>query len=163
MRSKSPGYELSIESSRWHKMYNNVGFFLQLVTICRRNVQPLIQKLRDDQKRMKKVFEVMSGSYEQKSNQDRFGRENFYVILIPHSFIYKLKKERWRTFVTNSRVTPSWREIVSLTFRNLALTRELIIFDSACHAVDTTLVDIISLKAPVDTTLADSMGIDHHF
>ncbi|GKD15614.1 hypothetical protein Tco_1200021, partial [Tanacetum coccineum] len=30
-----------------------------------------IQKLRDDQKRMKKVFEVMSGSYEQKSNQDR--------------------------------------------------------------------------------------------
>nr|GEY31516.1 putative reverse transcriptase domain-containing protein [Tanacetum cinerariifolium] len=31
----------------------------------------LIQKLRDDQKRMKKVFEVMSGSYEQKSNQDR--------------------------------------------------------------------------------------------
>nr|GEW34952.1 hypothetical protein [Tanacetum cinerariifolium] len=31
----------------------------------------LFQKLRDDQKRMKKVFEVMSGSYEQKSNQDR--------------------------------------------------------------------------------------------
>ncbi|GJU16616.1 hypothetical protein Tco_1144582 [Tanacetum coccineum] len=42
----------------------------------------LIQKLRDDQKRMKKVFEVMSG----------------------------------RNIVTNSRVTPSWREIVSLTF-----------------------------------------------
>ncbi|GJX74947.1 hypothetical protein Tco_0313542 [Tanacetum coccineum] len=31
----------------------------------------LIQKLHDDQKRMKKVFEDMSGSYEQKSNQDR--------------------------------------------------------------------------------------------
>ncbi|GJZ49419.1 hypothetical protein Tco_0603609 [Tanacetum coccineum] len=31
----------------------------------------LIQKLRDDQKRMKKVFEVMSGSYERKSNQER--------------------------------------------------------------------------------------------
>ncbi|GJZ62626.1 hypothetical protein Tco_0618763, partial [Tanacetum coccineum] len=29
----------------------------------------LIQKLRDDQKRMKKVFKVMSGSYVQKSNQ----------------------------------------------------------------------------------------------
>ncbi|GJS57882.1 hypothetical protein Tco_0652666 [Tanacetum coccineum] len=42
----------------------------------------LIQKLRDDQKCMKKVFEVMSG----------------------------------RNIVTNSRVTPSWREIVSLTF-----------------------------------------------
>ncbi|GJZ95740.1 hypothetical protein Tco_0668074 [Tanacetum coccineum] len=42
----------------------------------------LIQKLRDDQKRMKKVFEVMSG----------------------------------RNIVTNSRVTPSWREIVSLAF-----------------------------------------------
>ncbi|GJX58697.1 hypothetical protein Tco_0290087 [Tanacetum coccineum] len=42
----------------------------------------LIQKLRNDQKRMKKVFEVMSG----------------------------------RNIVTNSRVTPSWREIVSLTF-----------------------------------------------
>ncbi|GJY50490.1 putative reverse transcriptase domain-containing protein [Tanacetum coccineum] len=42
----------------------------------------LIQKLCDDQKRMKKVFEVMSG----------------------------------RNIVTNSRVTPSWREIVSLTF-----------------------------------------------
>ncbi|GJX69272.1 hypothetical protein Tco_0304999 [Tanacetum coccineum] len=42
----------------------------------------LIQKLRHDQKRMKKVFEVMSG----------------------------------RNIVTNSRVTPSWREIVSLTF-----------------------------------------------
>ncbi|GJT77905.1 hypothetical protein Tco_1044630 [Tanacetum coccineum] len=42
----------------------------------------LIQKLRDDQKRMKKVFEVMSG----------------------------------RNNVTNSRVTSSWREIVSLTF-----------------------------------------------
>ncbi|GJW11451.1 hypothetical protein Tco_1577278 [Tanacetum coccineum] len=42
----------------------------------------LIQKLHDDQKRMKIVFEVMSG----------------------------------RNIVTNSRVTPSWREIVSLTF-----------------------------------------------
>ncbi|GJS39247.1 putative reverse transcriptase domain-containing protein [Tanacetum coccineum] len=42
----------------------------------------LIQKLRDDQKRMKKVFEVMSGG----------------------------------NIVTNSRMTPSWREIVSLTF-----------------------------------------------
>ncbi|GJV55966.1 hypothetical protein Tco_1456971 [Tanacetum coccineum] len=42
----------------------------------------LIQKLRDDQKRMKKVFEVMSG----------------------------------RNIVTNSRVTSSWREIVSFTF-----------------------------------------------
>ncbi|GKA87713.1 retrovirus-related pol polyprotein from transposon TNT 1-94 [Tanacetum coccineum] len=42
----------------------------------------LIQKLRDDQKCMKKVFEDMSG----------------------------------RNIVTNSRVTPSWREIVSLTF-----------------------------------------------
>ncbi|GKB42817.1 putative reverse transcriptase domain-containing protein [Tanacetum coccineum] len=42
----------------------------------------LIQKLRDDQKRMKKVYEIMSG----------------------------------RNIVTNSRVTPSWREIVSLTF-----------------------------------------------
>ncbi|GJS65705.1 hypothetical protein Tco_0680269 [Tanacetum coccineum] len=42
----------------------------------------LIQKLRDDQKHMKKVFKVMSG----------------------------------RNIVTNSRVTPSWREIVSLTF-----------------------------------------------
>ncbi|GKC50003.1 hypothetical protein Tco_1072748 [Tanacetum coccineum] len=42
----------------------------------------LIQKLRHDQKRMKKVFEVMSG----------------------------------RNIVTNLRVTPSWREIVSLTF-----------------------------------------------
>ncbi|GJX70856.1 hypothetical protein Tco_0308027 [Tanacetum coccineum] len=42
----------------------------------------LIQKLRNDQKRMKKVFEVMSG----------------------------------RNIVTNSRVTPSWREIVSLSF-----------------------------------------------
>ncbi|GJR57826.1 hypothetical protein Tco_1499988 [Tanacetum coccineum] len=31
----------------------------------------LIQKLRDDQKRIKEVFEVMSRSYEQKSNQDR--------------------------------------------------------------------------------------------
>ncbi|GJS50917.1 hypothetical protein Tco_0624279 [Tanacetum coccineum] len=31
----------------------------------------LIQKLRDDQKRMKKAFEDVSGSYEQKSNQDR--------------------------------------------------------------------------------------------
>nr|GEU50070.1 hypothetical protein [Tanacetum cinerariifolium] len=31
----------------------------------------LIQKLRNDQKRMKNVFEVMSGSYEQKSNQDQ--------------------------------------------------------------------------------------------
>nr|GEX30315.1 photosystem I PsaA/PsaB [Tanacetum cinerariifolium] len=31
----------------------------------------LIQKLSDDQKRMKKVFEVISGSYEQNSNQDR--------------------------------------------------------------------------------------------
>nr|GEV87723.1 hypothetical protein [Tanacetum cinerariifolium] len=30
----------------------------------------LIRKLQDDQKRMKKVFEVMSGSYVQKSNQD---------------------------------------------------------------------------------------------
>ncbi|GJW71534.1 hypothetical protein Tco_0128451, partial [Tanacetum coccineum] len=42
----------------------------------------LIQKLRDDQKRMKKVFKVMSE----------------------------------RNIVTNSRVTPSWKEIVSLTF-----------------------------------------------
>ncbi|GJT89609.1 reverse transcriptase domain, reverse transcriptase zinc-binding domain protein [Tanacetum coccineum] len=33
-------------------------------------MQP-IQKFRDDQKRKKKVVEVMSGSYEQKSNQDR--------------------------------------------------------------------------------------------
>ncbi|GJT78349.1 hypothetical protein Tco_1045074 [Tanacetum coccineum] len=31
----------------------------------------LIQKLRDDQKRVKKVFEDMSGSYVQKSNKDR--------------------------------------------------------------------------------------------
>ncbi|GJZ51167.1 hypothetical protein Tco_0605682 [Tanacetum coccineum] len=31
----------------------------------------LIQKLRDDRKRMKKVFEVVLGSYEQKSNQDQ--------------------------------------------------------------------------------------------
>ncbi|GJT85536.1 hypothetical protein Tco_1067253 [Tanacetum coccineum] len=31
----------------------------------------LIQRLRDDQKCMKKVFKDMSGSYEQKSNQDR--------------------------------------------------------------------------------------------
>nr|GEY05558.1 hypothetical protein [Tanacetum cinerariifolium] len=36
----------------------------------------LIQKLRDDQKRMKNVFEVMSGSYEQKSNQDRVFESN---------------------------------------------------------------------------------------
>ncbi|GKD39058.1 hypothetical protein Tco_1259265, partial [Tanacetum coccineum] len=31
----------------------------------------LIQKLRDDEKRMKKVYEDMSGSYEQKSCQGR--------------------------------------------------------------------------------------------
>ncbi|GJV34619.1 hypothetical protein Tco_1395019 [Tanacetum coccineum] len=42
----------------------------------------LIQKRCHDQKRMKKVFEVMSG----------------------------------RNIVTNSRMTPYWREIVSLTF-----------------------------------------------
>ncbi|GJU72586.1 hypothetical protein Tco_1263991 [Tanacetum coccineum] len=50
----------------------------------------LIQKLRDDQKRMKKVFEVMSG----------------------------------RNIVTNSRVTPSWREIVSLTFSEAGVLHE---------------------------------------
>ncbi|GKG45712.1 hypothetical protein Tco_0498158, partial [Tanacetum coccineum] len=31
----------------------------------------LTQKLRDDQKRMKKSFEDVSGRYEKKSNQDR--------------------------------------------------------------------------------------------
>ncbi|GJT87520.1 hypothetical protein Tco_1069237 [Tanacetum coccineum] len=31
----------------------------------------LTHKLRDDQKRMKKAFEDVSGSYEQKSNQER--------------------------------------------------------------------------------------------
>nr|GEY32611.1 zinc finger, CCHC-type, retrotransposon Gag domain protein [Tanacetum cinerariifolium] len=62
----------------------------------------LIQKLRHDHKRMKKVFEVMLGSYVKKSYQTGFGCENFYVILS-------------RNFVTNSRETPSWREIVSLT------------------------------------------------
>ncbi|GJX77986.1 hypothetical protein Tco_0324797 [Tanacetum coccineum] len=49
----------------------------------------LIQKLRNDQKCMKKVVEDMSGSYEHKSNQGNI--------------------------VTNSRMTPSWKDIVSLT------------------------------------------------
>ncbi|GJW32192.1 hypothetical protein Tco_0052224 [Tanacetum coccineum] len=47
----------------------------------------LIQKLRDDQKRMKKVFEAMSG----------------------------------RNIVTNSRMTSSWREIVSLIFSEVGV------------------------------------------
>ncbi|GKA61225.1 hypothetical protein Tco_0760632 [Tanacetum coccineum] len=51
----------------------------------------LIQKLRDDQKCMKKVFEVMSG----------------------------------RNIVTNSRVTPSWREIVSLTFSEAGVLHQV--------------------------------------
>nr|GEV42783.1 putative ribonuclease H-like domain-containing protein [Tanacetum cinerariifolium] len=38
----------------------------------------LIQKLRDDQKRMKTVFKVMSGSYEQISNQDRFRNRSLH-------------------------------------------------------------------------------------
>ncbi|GJZ00136.1 hypothetical protein Tco_0517565 [Tanacetum coccineum] len=80
----------------------------------------LIQKLRDNQKRMKKVFEVMSGSYVQKNPiKTGFGRENFYVIL-KHFVRLQAKRIKLENIVTNSRVTPSWREIVSLTFSELA-------------------------------------------
>nr|GEW21023.1 putative reverse transcriptase domain-containing protein [Tanacetum cinerariifolium] len=66
-------------------------------------IQP-IQKLRDDQKRMKKVSEVMSGSYVQKSNQDGSVEKT------------SMSSSAARNIVTNSHVTPSWREIVSLIF-----------------------------------------------
>ncbi|GKA56337.1 hypothetical protein Tco_0755409 [Tanacetum coccineum] len=48
----------------------------------------LIQKLRDDQKHMKKAFEDVSRSYVQKSNQDRESSSAVYY----NMFVYKLKK-----------------------------------------------------------------------
>nr|GFA42029.1 hypothetical protein [Tanacetum cinerariifolium] len=100
----------------------------------------LIHKLRDDQKRMKKVVEDMSRSYVQKSNQDRVWYRK--LLCHPQQYVRLQAKEikmedssRSRSLktisrnaglhsynftlflllgniVTNSRVTQSWREIV---------------------------------------------------
>ncbi|GKE47202.1 hypothetical protein Tco_1478460 [Tanacetum coccineum] len=57
----------------------------------------LIQKLRDDQKRMKKVFKDMSRSYKRKSNQDWIKlieddlKEN-WTSLLSYSFIFACRK-----------------------------------------------------------------------
>ncbi|GKB15154.1 hypothetical protein Tco_0849077 [Tanacetum coccineum] len=85
----------------------------------------LIQKLRDDQKRMKKVFEVMSG----------------------------------RNIVTNSRVTPSWREIVSLTFSEAGVLHvNWTSFDNWCPAGDgASLSIVVEEGVPVETVGSRAM------
>ncbi|GJS72578.1 hypothetical protein Tco_0705419 [Tanacetum coccineum] len=75
----------------------------------------LIQKLRDDQKRMKKVFEVMSGTEEIKLEYSSRSSKIFSRNTGLHSHHFSLFL-LVGNIVTNSRVTPSWREIVSLTF-----------------------------------------------
>ncbi|GJR03627.1 retrovirus-related pol polyprotein from transposon TNT 1-94 [Tanacetum coccineum] len=75
----------------------------------------LIQKLRDDQKRMKKVFEVMSG----------------------------------RNIVTNSRVTPSWREIVSLTFSKIGVLHAEAV-PTSCYTQNRSLIHARHNKTPYE-------------
>nr|GEU67524.1 hypothetical protein [Tanacetum cinerariifolium] len=57
----------------------------------------LIQKLRDDQKRMKKVFEVMSGSYVKKSNQNQGAQSSPEVdirVACKREIVWKIFKMR---------------------------------------------------------------------
>ncbi|GJU90426.1 hypothetical protein Tco_1302849 [Tanacetum coccineum] len=78
----------------------------------------LIQKLQDDQKRMKKAFEdcVHLQAEEIKLEYSRRSRSLKTISRNTglHSYHFALFLLEGN-IVTNSRVTPSWREIVSLT------------------------------------------------
>ncbi|GJW08050.1 hypothetical protein Tco_1570473 [Tanacetum coccineum] len=80
----------------------------------------LIQKLRHDQKRMKKVFEDSDILRHDQKCKNMKHSQDMQLIQKLRDDQKRMKKVfevmSGRNIVTNSRVTPSWREIVSLTF-----------------------------------------------
>ncbi|GJW08928.1 ribonuclease H-like domain-containing protein [Tanacetum coccineum] len=90
----------------------------------------LIQKLRDDEKRMKKAFEDVSGSFEQKSNQDRdhrsFPFSLYFLSLEPWFIIYGLINQDPPNKVVLYRVTPIYVDDIILINSSTTLLRQII-------------------------------------